>query len=83
MRLKIWIQGINNEVEYKAFIVGFHLAIEMQVDAIEIFSDSQLVVCQIIKEYQARSDRMVAYVAEARHLLEMFQRHMIKKVSRC
>ena len=43
----------NNEAEYEALIVGLELAKEMKVESLDIFSDSQLVVCQINDEYQA------------------------------
>ena len=43
----------NNEAEYEALIAGLELAKEMKVESLDIFSDSQLVVCQINNEYQA------------------------------
>ena len=51
--LKFGFKASNNEVEYKALIAGLKLAKEIQVESLEICSDSQLVVCQIIDEYQA------------------------------
>ena len=45
----------------------------------EIYNDSQLVVCQITKEYQAHGDSMVTYLAKAKCLLEMFQNYKKKK----
>lgn len=50
------------------------------MEAIEIYRDSQLVVYQITKEYQARSEKIVANLAEARCLLKMFQNNTIKRV---
>ena len=52
----------NNKAEYKALIVGLNLAKEMKAESLEIYSDSQLVVCQITNEYQARGEKMEAYV---------------------
>ena len=51
--LRFEFKASNNEVEYKALIAGLELAKEMKVESLDIFSDSQLVVCQINDEYQA------------------------------
>ena len=52
----------NNKAEYEALIAGLELAKEMKVKFLDIFSDSQLVVCQINDEYQARDEKMEAYL---------------------
>ncbi|PON58537.1 Ribonuclease H, partial [Parasponia andersonii] len=36
----------NNEAEYEALIARLKLAQEMKVEMIELYSDSQLIVCQ-------------------------------------
>ena len=51
--LRFGFQASNNEVEYKALIVGLHLAKEMKVESLEIYNDSRLIVGQITNEYQA------------------------------
>ena len=51
--LRFRFKASNNEAEYEALIKGLELAKEMKVELLEIFSDSQLVVCQINDEYQA------------------------------
>ena len=54
--LRFGFRTSNNEAEYEALIAGLKLAKEIKVKSLEIFSDSQLVVCQIIdtklKEYK-------------------------------
>ena len=52
--LRFEFKASNNEVEYEALIAGLGLAKEMKIESLDIFSDSQLVVCQINDEYQAR-----------------------------
>ena len=44
--LRFGFKASNNEAEYEALIVGLELAKEIKVESLEIFSDSQLVVCQ-------------------------------------
>ena len=38
----------NNQAEYEALIVGLEILIGLQVHAVDIFGDSQLVVNQVI-----------------------------------
>ena len=49
--LRFGFKASNNEAEYEALIAGLELAKEMKVESLDIFSDSQLVVCQINEEY--------------------------------
>ena len=43
--LKFGFKAFNNKAKYKALIAGLKLAKEMKVESLEIFSESQLVVC--------------------------------------
>ena len=49
--LRFKFKASNNEVEYEALIAGLELAKKMKVEYLDIFSDSQLAVCQINDEY--------------------------------
>ena len=79
--LRFRFRASNNEAEYKALIAGLKLAKEMKVESLEIFSDSQLVVCQITDEYQAREEKMVAYLHKAKDLLGFFNSYTIRQIS--
>ncbi|XP_062118551.1 uncharacterized protein LOC133832192 [Humulus lupulus] len=50
----------NNEAEYDALIAGLGLAREVKAEVMDIYSDSQLVVNQILGEYIARGEKMMA-----------------------
>lgn len=52
--LKLEFPTMNNEVEYEALIVGLKLAKDLGVKALHIYSDSQLMVCQVKNEFQAK-----------------------------
>ena len=67
--LRFGFKVSNNKVEYEALIAGLELVKEMKVESLDIFSDSQLVVCQINKEYQVREEKMAAYLLKAKKLL--------------
>ncbi|PON50978.1 Ribonuclease H, partial [Parasponia andersonii] len=62
----------NNEAEYEALIARLKLAREMKVEMIEVYSNSQLVICQIICDYQARGEKIMAYLKEVRRLFSTF-----------
>ena len=80
--LRFGFKAYNNEVEYKKLIAGLKLAKEMKVESLEIFSDSQLVVCQITDEYQARKEKMTAYLQKSKELLRSFSSYTICQIPR-
>ena len=43
--IRFRFKASNNEAEYKALIVELELAKEMKVESLDMFSDSQLVMC--------------------------------------
>ena len=50
---------------------------------IEVFSDSQLIVGQVLGEYEAKDVRMQAYLGEIKQLQAHFQEFTLKQVPRC
>ena len=75
--LRFGFQASNNEVEYEAVIVGLNLA-----HAMEVSSDSQLVVKQIEDSYEARGEKMILYFKKVQELLKKFVRVQVKHVPR-
>ena len=63
-------------------IVGLELAKEMKVGLLDIFNDSQLVVCQINDEYQTREEKMAAYLRKAKELLRSFSSYTVNQILR-
>lgn len=61
--LRFRFKVTNNEAEYEALVASLRLAREVKAEWLAIFSDSQLVVCQIQGEYQAKGPKMIAYIA--------------------
>ena len=64
--LRFGFQASNNEVEYETIIVGLKLAHFMEVDQLEICSDSQFMVKQIEDSYEARGEKMILYLKKVR-----------------
>ena len=55
--LRFGFQASNNEADYEAVIAGLNLAHSVEVDQLEVCSDSQLVVKQIEDTYEAKGER--------------------------
>lgn len=72
----------NNEAEYEALLAGLQLARHLEASVIEIFSDSQLVVKQILGEYKVVNNRMVAYMEIAQKLLQGFTSWTFNSIQR-
>ncbi|KAM2134575.1 hypothetical protein ACFX1R_004581 [Malus domestica] len=70
--LRFKFNASNNEAEYEALIVGLRLAKHLGVKRIDIFSDSQLVVNQVINNFDANDSFMAAYLAQTQLLLKHF-----------
>ena len=80
--LRFGFRTSNNEAEYEAVIAGLNLAHSLEVDQLEVYSDSQLVVKQIEDKYEAKSGRMIMYLRKVRDLLKKFVLVQVKHVPR-
>ena len=80
--LRFGFHTSNNKAEYEAVIVGLNLAHSLEVDQLEVYSDSQLVVRQIENTYEAKSERMILYLQKVRDLLKKFVLVQVKYVPR-
>ena len=56
--LKLSFLAINNETEYESLLVGMTMVQKMEGKAVEVYSDSRLVVGQVKGELEARDARM-------------------------
>ena len=80
--LRFGFHASNNEAEYEAVIAGLNLAHSLEVDQLEVYIDSQLVVRQIEDTYEAKSERMILYLQKVRDLLKKFVLVQVKHVPR-
>ena len=80
--LRLGFLTTNNEDEYEALLEGMAMVQNMGGRAVEIFSDSRLVIGQVRGELEARDVRMQEYLNRARHLqsgFDSFSSHQIPK----
>ena len=80
--LRFGFQASNNEAEYETVIASLNLAHSLEVDQLEVCSDSQLVVRQIEDTYEAKNGRMILYLQKVRDLLKTFVLVQVKHVPR-
>ena len=80
--LRFGFHTSNNEAEYEAVIAGLNLAHSLEVDQLEVYSDSQLVFRQIEDTYEVKSEKMILYLRKVRDLLKKFVLVQVKHVPR-
>ncbi|XP_065007682.1 uncharacterized protein LOC135638490 [Musa acuminata AAA Group] len=80
--LRFGFQATNNKAEYEALVAGLRLALEMQVAAIHVLTDSQLVAEQLNGGYEAQDPTMAKYLAQVRNLTTKFPHFTLSNVPR-
>ena len=71
--LRLNFSATNNEVEYKALLIGMMMVHKMGGKAVTVFSDSKLVVGQVRGDLEARDSRMQEYLCQIRSIQEKFE----------
>ncbi|KAG5562386.1 hypothetical protein RHGRI_005203 [Rhododendron griersonianum] len=79
--VRLGFSASNNVAEYEALLVGLNSAKTLKVKRIRVYCDSQLVVNQLSGEYEARNEKMAAYVEAAKSLLNTFERVCIEQIN--
>ena len=80
--LRFGFQAPNNEAEYEAIIAGLNLAHSLEIDQLEVYNDSQLVVRQIEDTYEAKSEIMILYLKRVRDLVKKFVLVQVRHIPR-
>ena len=61
--LRLGFSATNNEAKYETLLVGMTIVQRMGGKAVEVFSDSRLVMDQVQGELKARDPRMQEYLS--------------------
>ncbi|XP_027156081.1 uncharacterized protein LOC113756723 [Coffea eugenioides] len=80
--LRFDFPATNNEAEYEALIAGLQLARKLGAQQIHVRSDSQLVVRQVIGEYEAKDETMQRYLSKVHQLTAYFKSFEIQRIPR-
>ena len=70
--IKFTFSITNNAMEYEALLAGLRLARRIRADKVKVFVDSQLVVRQVIGEYEIKDLILKAYNALVKQLWRKF-----------
>ena len=71
--LRLNFLATNNEVEYKALLMGMMMVQKMGGKAVRVFSGLKLVVGQVRGDLEARDSRMQEYLCQIRSIQEKFE----------
>jgi ribonuclease HI len=63
----------NNVAEYRALVDGLRKAVELQVDDLEVVSDSELLVKQMRGEYRVKNKALIELSLEAARLARQIE----------
>ena len=80
--IRLGFPASNNEAEYEVILSGLDLALALSVSKLQVYSDSQLVVRHVQKEYKAKDARMTRYLKKVRDILQRFTEWIIEKIKR-
>lgn len=72
----------NNEVEYKALVVGIRLARKVETERVWISLPSRLVVKHVTSTFEAKEERMIKYKDLVTKMLALFKSFEIKQIPR-
>ena len=80
--MRLSFLATNNETKYEALLVGMTMVQKMGGKAVEMFSDSRLVIGQIQGELEAKDLRMQEYLNWVRHLQLGFESFNLSQIPR-
>ncbi|XP_038973279.1 uncharacterized protein Mb2253c-like [Phoenix dactylifera] len=80
--LRLEFPASNNKAEYEALIAGLKLAKELKAEDLKVFSDSQLVVSQVLGDFEAKESSMQKYLQKARKLISALGSFNIQHIPR-
>ncbi|GJV41883.1 reverse transcriptase domain-containing protein [Tanacetum coccineum] len=63
--IRLNFPSTNNEAEYEALLSGLRMAEKIKVQVLKVKVDSNLVACQLNREFVASSEGMAKYLAKA------------------
>ena len=72
----------NNTAEYQALILGLQMATEIGIKDLDIYGDSQLVIKQLLEEYEVKKDDLLPYHKYALRLLNKLETSKLQHVPR-
>ena len=72
----------NNVAEYRGLLAGLQKAVELGVDEVEVVSDSELLVKQMLGEYKVKNEALQELSSEATRLARQLRRVTYRGIRR-
>ena len=62
--LSFWLDFpcTNNMAEYEAYIVGLEIARQRGIKKIQVYEDSTLIICMILKKWKIIDEKLISYL---------------------
>ena len=79
---RLGFSASNNEAEYESLIAGLRLARSVGAQKISAFSNMQLVTSQLHGDYEAKNERMEAYLTVLKEIAQHFDKFELTKIPR-
>ena len=79
---KLQFPSTNNIAEYEALIAGLKITAEWNITELQIFGDSQLIIKQVLNEYQTKDEKLLPYKELVDQLTPHFTKLQFTQVSR-
>ncbi|XP_071921892.1 uncharacterized protein [Coffea arabica] len=80
--LRIDFRVSNNKFEYETLITGMEVARKLRDESLRVHSDSQLIVNQVLGNYEIKEESLKRYVAKAHELRGLFKQFTLEQVPR-
>ncbi|XP_073025237.1 uncharacterized protein [Primulina eburnea] len=80
--IRFWFPVSNNEAEYEALIIRIKLALAAGARNLVAYSDSQLVVNQVLGDCEAKEIKMKGYLTKVNELLTCLENFEVKQIPR-
>ncbi|XP_071933203.1 uncharacterized protein [Coffea arabica] len=80
--LRFDFKASNNKFEYETLITGMEVARKMGAESLRIYSDSQLIVNQVLGSYEVKEDPLKRYAAKVHELRSLFSQFILEQVPR-
>ncbi|KAL0455803.1 UNVERIFIED_CONTAM: hypothetical protein Slati_0919500 [Sesamum latifolium] len=80
--VKFEFKASNNEAEYEALVLGMRIAQDVGASHLLAYSDSQLIVKQVNREYEAKEESMAQYLQQIEELKTKFKSFQLHQIPR-
>ncbi|KAL0445974.1 UNVERIFIED_CONTAM: hypothetical protein Slati_1725300 [Sesamum latifolium] len=80
--VKFEFKAPNNETEYEALVLGMGMAQDAGASHLLAYSDSQLIVKQVNREYETKEESMAQYLQQIEELKTKFKSFQLHQIPR-